>query len=136
MAVRRRAWESFGPFIERPRGADTLFVRRLVDAAGMAAIRFAPRMNVTHLEIDGPLAYFRKAYTYGRSQRSYRLVHPSLPLSFGDRLRIVRSLASEAGFGAVQTIVLSALLAVGMACWSCGSLVGTVEGRGSASGRG
>lgn len=136
MAVRRGAWESFGPFIERPRGADTLFVRRVVDAAGGPAIRFVPRMHVSHLEIDGPVAYFRKAYTYGRSHRSYQRVHPSQPLSFGDRLRIVRTLVSEPGFGAVRTMALSALLGVGMACWACGSLVGAIESPADAAVRG
>ncbi len=136
MAVRRAAWESFGPFIDRPRGADTLFVRRVVDAAGGPAIRFVPRMHVSHLEIDGPVAYFGKAYTYGRSQRSYRRVHPSLPLSFRDRLQIVRSLASEPGFGVVRMVALCALLGVGMACWACGSVVGMMEGHADAAVRG
>jgi len=45
MAVTRVAWERCGPFEDRPRGSDTLFVRRLVDSAGCQAVEFVPNAD-------------------------------------------------------------------------------------------
>ena len=34
MAVRKSTFDTYGPFVERPRGSDTIFVRRVVDGEG------------------------------------------------------------------------------------------------------
>ncbi len=39
MAVRRTTFERFGPFVERRRGADTIFVRRVVAALPCCGVR-------------------------------------------------------------------------------------------------
>src|SRR5207248_1337678 len=66
MAVRREIFERFGPFSERPRGSDALFVRRVVEALSPDAVRFLPELHVDHLEIATVRDYYRKVYVYGR----------------------------------------------------------------------
>ncbi len=40
MAVRRMAWEKYGPFVELQRGGDVVFVRRVVDGESYGCVRF------------------------------------------------------------------------------------------------
>lgn len=124
MAIRREAWEAYGPFVDRPRGSDTIFVRRLVDAAGCAAVRYVPGMRVSHREIDGPFTYLRKAFTYGRSLQSYGRIVPVKPLSFRDRIAICAMTARDHRYGLPRILALTALLAGGMVAWSIGRLAG------------
>lgn len=120
MAMRREAWRRYGPFEERPRGADTIFVRRLVDGNGCDSVRFVPAMVVSHLEVDGLFAYLEKTFTYGRSLQSYAQVVRVKPLSFRDRLKIMRQTAQEHRFGIGRSAVLAGLLAAGLVAWSAG----------------
>lgn len=129
MAVHREAWEACGPFVDRPRGSDTIFVRRLVDAAGCGAVRFVPGMRVSHREIDGPATYLRKAFTYGRSIQSYGRVVPVKPLSFRDRIAVCAATARDHRYGVLRTLALAALLAAGMAAWSAGRVAGRLRRR-------
>lgn len=122
MAVVRAAWDRFGPFEERPRGADTIFIRRLVDAAGCSTVKFVPAMRVSHLEINGPASYMRKAFIYGRSLQSYRRAVVAEPLTFRDRMQVFRSAAH--GSGLIPSAALAALLAAGLASWAGGRLAG------------
>lgn len=127
MAIRRTAWEWHGPFDERPRGADTIFVRRLVDACGCDTVRFVPAMRVSHLEVDGPVTYLKKAFAYGRSLQSYRQVVPASPLTLGDRLRIFRATCRDHGSGISATAALAGLLIAGFTAWTIGRLAGRLR---------
>lgn len=129
MAVRRSAWERFGPFDDRARGSDTIFVRRVVDGAGCAAVNFVPGMGVSHLEMDGPVTYLRKAFTYGKSLQSYSQTISSKPLSFKDRLSIFWRTCKEHGYDFVRSAELAFLLAAGMAAWTLGRMAGMLRGR-------
>ncbi len=129
MAVRREAWDACGPFIDLPRGSDTIFVRRLVDSAGCGAVRFVPEMLVSHREIDGPLMYLSKAFTYGRSLQSYGRVVPVQPLSLRDRIAVWAAAARNHRYGPLQTLALGILLAAGMVAWSAGRLAGRLRRR-------
>jgi glycosyltransferase involved in cell wall biosynthesis len=122
MAVRRSAWERFGPFDERPRGADTIFVRRAVDSAGCESVRFVPEMLVSHLEVDGPWMYMKKVYTYGASSRRYGRVIRFEPLSTADRMRVYWRTIRGCRYGPVRAITLALLLAMGSAVWMAGRL--------------
>jgi len=122
MAVRRSAWERFGPFDERPRGADTIFVRRAVDAAGCGSVRFVPEMLVSHLEVDGPCMYMKKVYTYGASSRRYGRVIRSEPLTTADRMDVYWRTVRGGRYGPVRAITLALLLAMGSAVWTAGRL--------------
>ena len=124
MAVSRSTWEMYGPFDDRPRGADTIFVRRVVDRAGCAAVGYVPGMRVSHLEIDGPATYLKKAFIYGRSLQSYRRTVVSMPLTFRDRWHVFRAAAKENDYGPIRYGALAVLLLSGMGAWSLGGLAG------------
>ncbi len=127
MAVSRAAWEMYGPFDERPRGADTIFVRRVVDGSGCAAVRFIPEMKVSHLEIDGPGTYLKKTFIYGRSLQSYSRTVLSNPLTFRDRGRVFLIAVRENGYGPLHVSMLAALLLAGMCAWSLGRMAGSLR---------
>lgn len=122
MATRRTVWEQLGPFDERPRGADTIFVRRVVDAEGCSTVRFVPGMRVSHLEIDGPLTQMRKAFIYGRSLQSYKSAVAAEPLTLRERLIVFRSATRDHGL--IPSAALALLLAAGLAFWGTGRLAG------------
>jgi len=124
MAVRRSAWEQCGPFDDRLRGADTIFVRRVVDVAGCAAVRLEPGMRVSHLEMDGPTTYFMKAYIYGRSLQSYGRVVPVSPLTFRERLQVFGMAVRMNHLNLIRAGELLLLLVAGTAAWSAGRLAG------------
>jgi glycosyltransferase involved in cell wall biosynthesis len=42
MGVTRAAWDRHGPFDDRSRGSDTIFVRRVIDGEGCTALAFVP----------------------------------------------------------------------------------------------
>lgn len=124
MAVSRSTWEIYGPFDDRPRGADTIFVRRVVDGEGCAAVGFVPGMRVSHLEIDGPRTYLKKAFIYGRSLQSYSRTVFSKPLTFRDRWHVFRAAAAESEYSLLHYVALAILLGSGMGAWSLGRLAG------------
>jgi len=66
MVVRKESFTEFGPFLNIPRGADTIFVRQIADAHSGGVIRYCPNVVVTHLEISSVAAYYRKVFLYGR----------------------------------------------------------------------
>ncbi len=122
MAIRREAFDAFGPFVERQRGADTIFVRRTAEARGCQAIVYAPHARVEHLEIDGLGVYLRKLFTYGRSRRSYRSIMRVRRLTPRERLRVAaRTLRSER-FPPVSAAMLLGLLALGVGYFRAGAL--------------
>jgi glycosyltransferase involved in cell wall biosynthesis len=124
MAVRRACWEQFGPFDERPRGSDTIFVRRLVDAEGCDAVRFVPGMLISHLEIDSPVTYVKKTFIYGRSLQSYRRAVAAEPLTLRDRLGVFRSATQDQAHGLFRSTALALLLVAGAVAWSAGRFAG------------
>lgn len=121
MAVRRSTMERFGPFVERPRGADTIFVRRVVEHEGCGAVVYEPSMRVVHAELDGVGAYYRKMYTYGRSRRQYGHIITTEPLSNRTRLRQFRDTIREGRYAWWSAGALAVVLVGGMAAWSLGS---------------
>lgn len=121
MGVRRAAFEKYGPFVERPRGSDTIFVRRVVEGEGCDAVAYVPEMRIAHHEMDGVRVYYRKMYTYGRSRQQYRNIVQTRPLSAGERLETLRATLRDGGYSWPSAAALTALLAVGAAAWSAGS---------------
>jgi glycosyltransferase involved in cell wall biosynthesis len=66
MAVRKELFNELGPFLNIPRGADTIFVCQIAEAYSGGVIRYCPNVVVTHLEISSVVAYYRKVFLYGR----------------------------------------------------------------------
>jgi glycosyltransferase involved in cell wall biosynthesis len=121
MAVRRSTFERHGPFVERPRGSDTIFVRRVVDGEGCGAVAYLPHMRIAHAEMVGARAYYGKMFTYGRSRQLYRHIVKTRPLSSAERLEAFRATVRDGGYSWSSTVALTALLGGGMAAWSLGS---------------
>lgn len=121
MGVRRSAFDRHGPFVERPRGSDTIFVRRLVEGDGCGAVAYLPAMRIAHAEMVGARAYYRKMFTYGRSRQLYRHLVKTRPLSSAERLDAFRATVRDGGYPWLSAAALAVLLAGGMAAWSLGS---------------
>jgi glycosyltransferase involved in cell wall biosynthesis len=120
MAMRARTMERFGPFEHRDRGADTIFVRRVVDGLSCDAVRYCPDMIVQHAELDSIGVYYRKISTYARSPGSYRHIIATRPLSFAERLRVYRRTSRQ--LGVAESVQLFILLAGGALAWWRGRL--------------
>jgi glycosyltransferase involved in cell wall biosynthesis len=130
MAVRRSAWQSHGPFSDvLLRGGDTIFVRRLVDAAGCGTVKFVPSMRISHLEVDGVVTYLKKTFTYGQSLESYSKAVPSSPLSFSDRLGVFFDASRSNSYGPIRFCALGGLLFSGIIAWWAGRFWGFSKSR-------
>ena len=121
MGVRRSTFDQYGPFVERPRGSDTIFVRRVVEGEGCAAAAYIPSMRIAHHEMDGIRTYYGKMFTYGRSRQLYRHIVRTRPLSSAERLEAFRATVRDGRYSWLQAAALGALLVGGMAAWSLGS---------------
>lgn len=97
MAVRRDVFDRSGPFVEIARGGDVVFVSKVIAANGCGAVKFVPEMLIRHLEIDRWYSWHRKMWIYGRSYQRYHQLSRTRPLSYRNRLVILRSTASRSG---------------------------------------
>jgi len=129
LAVRRDAFDHVGPFAERRRGADTLFVRSLLDRRGTRAFVYSPDVRVRHLEIRRAADYYRKAFVYGRSMKPLDGVMSGRSLRTAERFEVWRSTVRREPFSRVLSAALLALLGGGAACWELGRLTAFVPSR-------
>ncbi len=129
MAVRRETFDAVGPFAERQRGADAIFVQRAVDRFGCDAVRYEGGIHVQHAELDRPREYFRKVYLYGRSRRRHRALAHIRPLTTAERLRVFRDTVRGERPSAAETVALLALLVVGAGSWTAGDLAARLRSR-------
>ncbi len=128
MAVRSETWRKYGPFLEWPRGADTIFVQRVVREESCEGVQYREDMLVRHLELATVREYLAKVYVYGRSRQLYRSVARPASLGIIDRLRLVRE--ALRGRGVMDALRLFTVLAAGLVCWNTGSLTGTLANTG------
>lgn len=122
MAVRRTTFDRFGPFVERRRGSDTIFVRRVVETLPCSVVRYDPGVRVEHLEVADVWTYFRKMATYGESRESYRHLSWTRPLTLGERARVMRRTLQEHRLSPPQVLLLVLLLSAGLVAWRMGRL--------------
>jgi len=120
MLTRRAALEATGGFDVRPRGADVIFVQRVLQRFGTGAVCYEPDAVVNHLEVHSAWVYFRKAFIYGRSARSYRRVVRARPLRGRERWRIFGETVRSNALPAIESAYLLALLTLGVAAYSAG----------------
>jgi glycosyltransferase involved in cell wall biosynthesis len=97
MAVLRSVFDTVGPFVEQPRGADVLLVRAAIEHYGTGRVRFVSQMRVTHDELAEVGSYLRKMHIYGYAYHGYREAAPFRPLRMSERVRLLRAAAREAG---------------------------------------
>ena len=122
MAVRKKLFEDVGPFIERSRGSDTIFVRQCVDSYFCRIVRYYPEIRVRHMEIDSLLKYFRKVFIYGNSRRRYKHIYNTRPLTNQERFRVFRRTIQGQRYSWLQSVFFFGLLIVGLMCWNLGSV--------------
>lgn len=122
MAVRRTTFDRFGPFVERRRGSDTIFVRRVVGILPCSVVRYDPDIRVAHLEVADVWTYFRKMATYGESRESYRHLSWTRPLTLGERVRVMQRTLREHKLSPPQVLLLVLLLSAGLLAWRTGRL--------------
>jgi glycosyltransferase involved in cell wall biosynthesis len=122
MLTRRQLFDEVGLFDQRPRGADVIFVQRVLERYGTQAVQYQPDAVVSHMEVRSGPVYFRKAFIYGRSARGYRRVVPARPLRNRERLQIFRRVVRECELPIPEQAYLLLLLAVGVAAYSLGWL--------------
>jgi glycosyltransferase involved in cell wall biosynthesis len=120
LAVRREVFVTLGPFVERERGADAIFMQHAVDRFGCEGVRYEPRMCVKHLEIKSTLAYFRKMYTYGRARHLGNRIVTVKALTMADRINVFREMMRSERLSAINGGILMTLLIVGAGCWYSG----------------
>lgn len=122
MAVRRTTFDRFGPFVERRRGSDTIFVRRVVGTLPCSVVRYDPDIRVEHLEVADIWTYFRKMATYGESRESYRHLSWTRPLTLGERVRVMQRTLREHKLSPPHVLLLMLLLTAGVLAWRTGRL--------------
>lgn len=120
MAVRRGAMDRFGPFVQRARGSDTIFVRRVVDELSCSAVVYCREMSVQHAELDFIRTYYNKVQTYGGSRKAYGHIKTVKPLNQKQRLEAFRAAARSLPI--VDAVHLFGLLVGGSFAWWYGGL--------------
>jgi hypothetical protein len=120
--VRRSAFERVGGFMELARGADTIFVQRVIAEYSCRAVQYRPDVVIDHLEVKTAATWFHKMNTYGRSSRRYSTIVPTRPLNAGERLRIWRGTIRNRRYSVMRSTFLLVLLAVGVVCFEVGRL--------------
>jgi glycosyltransferase involved in cell wall biosynthesis len=126
MAVRRDVFDRCGPFLEVTRGADSLFVHRVIAEYSRDAIRYAPAAKIRHLEMTSVRQWLQKRFIYGRSfQRNYqrrkgayRLITPA------ESSVILRETVRRKNYSLPRTLCLIALLWMGTVFYMLGRLAG------------
>jgi glycosyltransferase involved in cell wall biosynthesis len=122
MLVRLDAFEELGHFDRRPRGADVIFVQRVLQRYGTKAVRYQPSAVVDHLEVNSAPVYFRKAFIYGRSARDYCRTVPARPLRSRERFSIFCKVVRDDALSPLHSAYLLLLLAVGGVAYGLGWL--------------
>lgn len=122
LAVRRSVFDRVGPFVEWQRGADVIFVQRIVAEYSVDAIRFSAGMSVRHLEVTSSWRWFRKMNVYGRSFRRYRTMANARPLNSRERLRVYWATVRHGRYNVGRSLLLFVWLAAGAVFYESGRL--------------
>jgi GT2 family glycosyltransferase len=120
MAVRRDVFDAVGPFEEIMRGADVLFVHRVLDKYSCGAVRFVAGMYVQHLEVTSTWKWFEKINIYGQSFRRYGHRVQRRTLSVEDRKRVLRATIRDNHYSSWRSMLLLSLLSIGMVSYELG----------------
>ena len=127
MAVWRRTLDQYGPFLERERGSETIFLRRVVDGEGFQVVAYVPSMRTVHAEMSSLMTYYWKTFTYGRSHCHYSQLVASRPLTKAECLRAFRLTMSARGSSLFRSALLQGVLAGNLMAWNLGRMLGFLE---------
>jgi glycosyltransferase involved in cell wall biosynthesis len=126
MAVRREVFEKCGPFDHMERGGDVVFSSRVVKTYGAESVRYVPN-SVSHLEINYLSDWLEKLSTYGRSFVGYHRLSQTKPLTFRDRIEVMRQTIACNQYSAARALSLAGLLALGCARYDSSRLVHSIR---------
>jgi glycosyltransferase involved in cell wall biosynthesis len=121
MAVRGALFEELGYFIERERGADTLFVQRYLKFHSCSGIHYQPDLCVRHLEITTLRNLYGKFFLYARSRERYRHIASVRALTNSERLAVFNTAILNGNYTAPEVLITFALLVVGAGFWYWGN---------------
>jgi glycosyltransferase involved in cell wall biosynthesis len=124
LAIRRALLVRYGPFVERARGADTFFVRRVVEGESASVVRYCPDARVRHLELDSALSHWRKMCIYGRSMMLGRDIIRRRNLTASERIAVYRQTVRDNLYPPWRCGLLLGALAFGLTAWNLGRLAG------------
>lgn len=120
MAVEKTLFDELGPFVERARGGDTIFVRQAVNKYSCEVVRHCPQIRVRHMEMDSLRKYYQKCFIYGRSRQGYRRVVRVNWLSYREILHLLHNVVQNRGYTWRQFLMLVGLLGFGVASYGLG----------------
>jgi glycosyltransferase involved in cell wall biosynthesis len=116
MAMRREIFDQCGPFLEIARGADSVFVDRVVKRFSIDAVHFSRTAIISHLEMTSVTRWLTKRVIRGRSLQQTRQIReykrPAskiLPVIL--KRTVERGHYSKAGAAYLYLIVLMGTLA-------------------------
>jgi glycosyltransferase involved in cell wall biosynthesis len=121
MAIRRTAFERYGPFPAVARGGDTLFLQQLVRGEGPEAVAWNPEMRICHLELRSAWTYLRKSFIYARARQRTRHMGQCEVLTPMECLQIFHSVSRDRS--PWDKITLALVLSTGRLTWTAGSLL-------------
>lgn len=122
MAVRASVFSETGPFLEIERGADTILVRRCVEAHSCDCVVYLPGMRVRHMEVDSARKYFHKVFTYGRSLQTYGAIADARSITNRERIFVFRKTVERQHYSWTQSAILLTLLSTGFLYWVSGCI--------------
>jgi glycosyltransferase involved in cell wall biosynthesis len=114
MAVSADMFNEFGLFIERDRGADTLFVHKLLDRYPCSSILYLPEMRVKHLEIEFLRDFYKKMNIYGSSKRRSDHLASMRSLNFREKLQVYNRVVQSHKYSFINSLHLLLLLIFGV----------------------
>ena len=130
MGVQREAFDRFGPFLERSRGSDTVFVWRVGAALPLGSVVYRSGVRVTHLELDRFSKLLKKRFLYGRSEGANRHLIAKRQFTVSERLRLYWRTIRENHYGVARSALLLGMLSCGRVAWRTGLILGKVRGLG------
>jgi glycosyltransferase involved in cell wall biosynthesis len=120
MAVEKKLFDELGPFVERARGGDTIFVRQAVNKYSCEVVRYCPQIRVRHMEMESLSKYYQKCFIYGRSRQGYRHVVRVRWLSYREILHLFLNVIQNRGYSWMESLMLIGLLGFGVASYGLG----------------
>jgi glycosyltransferase involved in cell wall biosynthesis len=123
MAVRRQIFDQCGPFVETARGADSIFVDRVVGAMSHRVLRYSRAAWVRHLELTSVRRWLGKKALYGRSARKNgRHISPYRPRTPEEKAAIFDRTIERTGCSMAQAAWLRGVIWVSRLSFRYGRL--------------
>jgi len=122
MAIAKDVITQIGPFQERTRGADSIFVNHAVDRFGCNLVRYCKEIRVKHLEFNSIKSYYLKMFIYGRSRELYKNESYIRQLTIKEKIQIFKTVKRDQRYNFTESIYYLFILFIGLLFWNNGRL--------------